>query len=221
MMPLSIWVLIVWLLWPEHRSFELGLAVGALITFPFVLSFAAPEHVDRWRRGADGEKWTAKELRKLRRDGWTILHDLPDGDRRNRDHVAIAPSGRVFLLDTKAPGGIITVKHGVLKVRWLEDPDDGYERDLTPRMRAAAAQLANELSPFLPHRPWITPVVVIWGRWDGQPHIHRDVAWVHGKDLANRLAANSGEAHASLHSLVARGLEALQRAGLPRKNADE
>ncbi len=134
------------------------------------------------------------------------MHDLPD-DYGNRDHVAVAPSGEIFLLDTKAPGGMVTIEHGVLRVRWLEDPDRGYENDLTPRMKGAAAGLADELAPALPQRSWVTPVVVIWGRWDGTPHKHASVAWVHGKVLAERLSANVG---APDHARQARVVQALR-----------
>ena len=141
-------------------------ALGSIVTFAAALSLATPEHVERWRVGAEAEKRTAKALRRLTKRGWVVMHDLPD-DYGNRDHVAIAPSGKIFLLDTKAPGGRITIEHGVLRVRWLEDPDDGYDKDLTPRMKGAAFGLANDLAAALPHRPWVTPVVVIWGRWTG------------------------------------------------------
>lgn len=148
MVPVPAVMLLSALLWPAHHSFLLGIAIGSCMTLPFVLDLAAPEHIDRRRRGAEGEKRTAKTLRSLTKQGWEILHDIA-GERSNRDHVVIAPSGEVFLLDTKAPGGNVTVSGGVLKVQWREDPDDGYEQELNPRMRGAAAGLADDLAPTL------------------------------------------------------------------------
>jgi Nuclease-related domain len=198
------------LVWPSHRSLYLGFGVGAAAALVLAFGLAAPEHIDRWRRGAEAEKRTAGELARLVRKGWTVVHDLATPNRGNIDHVAVAPSGEVFLLDTKAPGGLISVEQGVLRVTWLEDPDDGYDRDLTPRMKAAAATLSGELSAKLGHRPWVTPVVVIWGRWAGKPHVHDGVAWVHGDVLADRLSDHAGEENSQLHGRVARALAALK-----------
>jgi hypothetical protein len=195
--------------WPAHRGFYLGLGIGSAMTLVVAVGLAAPEHVDRWRRGAGGERRTAKELFRPTKEGWIVVQDLPDGTGRNRDHVVIAPSGQVFLLDTKSPGGTISVQRGVLEVNWLEDPDDGYSRDLTPSMKAAAARLAEDLGASLGRRPWVTPMVVIWGRWDGAPHMHDGVAWVHGRVLAERLAAHAGEPNQEAQERVAHALRSL------------
>jgi len=58
-----------------------------------------------WRpRGAG----TARPLRKLLRQGWTVLHDVAvPGSRANGDHLLIGPPG-VFLVDSKAWHGHIT-----------------------------------------------------------------------------------------------------------------
>lgn len=72
---------------------------------------------DRWAAGAEGERRTAKRLRTLEREGWTVLHDraLPRS-RANVDHLAISPAGRVYLPDTKrwSARWPITVQHGRL-----------------------------------------------------------------------------------------------------------
>jgi hypothetical protein len=218
MVPVPALMVVGSLVWPAHESFFLGMAVGSTITFPFIVSFA-PEHIDRWRRGAEAEKRTAKELRRLENQGWTILHDLPDGERWNRDHVAVAPSGDVFLLDTKAPRGKISVNRGVLEVKWLDAPGDGYKRDLTPRMNGAAAGLASDLAQALPWRTWVTPIVVIWGRWDGPPHVHDRVAWVPGRLIADRLSEHAGRPDPARHAAVAHALTVLNRPDQGRRGA--
>jgi hypothetical protein len=54
-----------------------------------------------WRRGAAGERRTARLLDSLERQGWAILHDLAiPGSRANIDHLAIGPGG-VFVIDSK------------------------------------------------------------------------------------------------------------------------
>jgi len=54
-----------------------------------------------WRRGAAGERRTARLLAPLERRGWAVLHDLAiPGTPANIDHLAIGPAG-VVMIDTK------------------------------------------------------------------------------------------------------------------------
>jgi hypothetical protein len=54
-----------------------------------------------WRRGAAGERKTARLLAPLERHGWAVLHDLAlPGSRANLDHLVIGPGG-VFVIDSK------------------------------------------------------------------------------------------------------------------------
>ncbi|MFF4292148.1 NERD domain-containing protein [Streptomyces vinaceus] len=55
-----------------------------------------------WAVGAAEEAATAARLAPLAAEGWTLLHDraLP-GTQANADHMAISPSGVVFLVDSK------------------------------------------------------------------------------------------------------------------------
>jgi Nuclease-related domain len=60
----------------------------------------SPEAV-AWRRGAAGERRTARLLDPLERQGWAVLHDLAvPGSRANLDHLVIGPGG-VFVIDSK------------------------------------------------------------------------------------------------------------------------
>jgi hypothetical protein len=54
-----------------------------------------------WRKGARGERLTARLLRPLERAGYTVLHDraLP-GSRANADHLVVGPHG-IAVVDTK------------------------------------------------------------------------------------------------------------------------
>jgi hypothetical protein len=54
-----------------------------------------------WRRGAVGERRTARLLGPLEQHGWAVLHDLAiPGSRANLDHLMIGPGG-VFMIDSK------------------------------------------------------------------------------------------------------------------------
>ncbi|MFE2930631.1 nuclease-related domain-containing protein [Streptomyces sp. NPDC059278] len=56
----------------------------------------------RYKAGAEGERRTAARIDPLRREGWTILHDLALlTGKANVDHLAISPTGVVIMPDTK------------------------------------------------------------------------------------------------------------------------
>jgi Nuclease-related domain len=79
---------------------RLGLVLGGLATMVAGLGLRfRPSPVARaWRRGAAGERRTARLLSQLQRRGWAVLHDLAvPGSRANIDHLAIGP-GRVFVI---------------------------------------------------------------------------------------------------------------------------
>jgi Nuclease-related domain len=60
----------------------------------------SPDAID-WRRGAAGERRTARLLSLLERHGWVVLHDLAlPGSRANIDHLVVGPGG-VFVIDSK------------------------------------------------------------------------------------------------------------------------
>ena len=54
-----------------------------------------------WRRGAAGERRTARLLAPLERQGWAVLHDLATpNSQANIDHLIIGPGG-VLAIDSK------------------------------------------------------------------------------------------------------------------------
>jgi Nuclease-related domain len=82
-----------------------GLTVAVLMAWR--LRFRPSEQARTWRRGAQGERRTARLLRRLHRDGYVVLHDLAvPGSPANVDHLLIGPSG-VFVIDSKQWAGRI------------------------------------------------------------------------------------------------------------------
>jgi hypothetical protein len=82
---------------------RLGLVVGAVAAMVagWRLRFRPSSDAVAWRRGAAGERRTARLLAPLERHGWAVLHDLAvPGSRANIDHLAIGPGG-VFAIDSK------------------------------------------------------------------------------------------------------------------------
>jgi hypothetical protein len=82
---------------------RLALVLGGLaaVMAGWGLRFRPSPDAVAWRRGAAGERRTARLLSQLERHGWVVLHDLAvPGSRANLDHLAIGPGG-VFVIDSK------------------------------------------------------------------------------------------------------------------------
>jgi hypothetical protein len=71
------------------------------------LRYRASAEASAWRKGARGERRTARRLRRLARRGYVAFHDLGmPGSLANIDHLLIGPSG-VFVIDSKQYTGRI------------------------------------------------------------------------------------------------------------------
>jgi hypothetical protein len=82
---------------------RLGLVVVALaaVAAGWGLRFRPSPDAVAWRRGAVGERRTARVLAPLERQGWAVLHDLAlPGSRANIDHLMVGPGG-MFVIDSK------------------------------------------------------------------------------------------------------------------------
>jgi Nuclease-related domain len=80
---------------------ELFLGVLAAVAAGWGLRFKSSPDAVAWRRGAAGERRTARLLVPLERHGWAVLHDLAvPGSRANLDHLIIGPGG-VFVIDSE------------------------------------------------------------------------------------------------------------------------
>jgi hypothetical protein len=81
----------------------MGLVLGGLAAMAagWGLRFRPSLDAVAWRRGAAGERRTARLLEPLERHGWVVLHDLAvPGSQANLDHLVIGPGG-VFAVDSK------------------------------------------------------------------------------------------------------------------------
>ena len=113
------------------------LAVVAAAGLGWALRSRPSADTRAWRRGAAGERRTAKLLAPLERRGWAVLHDLAiPGSPANIDHLLIGPGG-VLVIDSKQYRGQLRldqygmVWHGrhllvsaLRKVRWEADQAD-------------------------------------------------------------------------------------------------
>jgi hypothetical protein len=79
----------------------LALSVLAAVAAGWGLRFRPSRAARAWRRGAVGERRTARRLAALERHGWAVLHDLAvPRSQANIDHLVIGPGG-VFVIDSK------------------------------------------------------------------------------------------------------------------------
>jgi hypothetical protein len=91
--------------WLAATQVAAHLAAPASITVAVALAWGlrfrvAPDTL-AWRRGAAGERCTARLLAPLERHGWAVLHDLAiPGSAANLDHLVIGPGG-VVVIDSK------------------------------------------------------------------------------------------------------------------------
>lgn len=200
---------LAWAMAPDPWSTIALFLAGA---FFGMLAFAwdsPPEFIESWRRGAEGERKTAKALRPLVRRGWTAVHDLP-GKYGNRDHVVVGPAG-VFLLDTKNVTGIASVEDGQLTVRRPEDERATYQYSkLAGAIAGASAGLRDEIAARLRvPRLWVHAVVVVWPSFEGEAVTVDRVTYVGGNDVAtwlSRLPAELSPEHVAGLSQAVRQL---------------
>ena len=130
--------LAAWLLATQiasHLAALAGVTVAAGLAWR--LRFRVSPDTVAWRRGAAGERRTARLLGPLERRGWAVLHDLAiPGSNANIDHLVIGPGG-VVVIDTKQYRGRLRLDadgllwHGrhllvatLRKVRWAADQAD-------------------------------------------------------------------------------------------------
>jgi hypothetical protein len=104
-------------------------------------------------RGARGEEKIGSLLENLGED-YLVIHDVasPYG---NIDHIVIGKESGIFLLETKAHGGRVSVKEGRLLVNG-HDP----EKDFIAQALHNTYWLREKTRLVMNMEPWITPVLV-------------------------------------------------------------
>lgn len=182
----------------SHKIDRWSLAAGAAIAVGIAFSIYAldepPQHIQKWKRGAEGERRTAKALKPLLRENWTVEHDVQRDGKANFDHVVTGPPGS-FLLETKNLAGTISVEDGVLIARQFDDPDEIYRyTSLAPRLRGQAKELSAHLRHESGCRKWVNAVAVIWGHFPQGLITTENVTYIHGDRVADWLAGRSARA---------------------------
>jgi hypothetical protein len=135
----------------------LGLVLGGLaaVVVGWGLRFRPSPDAVAWRRGATGERRTARLLEPLEQHGWAVLHDLAiPGSQANIDHLVIGPGG-VFAIDSKQYRGRLQLD-AVGKLWHGRYP-------LAPAVRAASWE-ADQAAQVLPDPGTaVVPIVAVHG----------------------------------------------------------
>jgi Nuclease-related domain len=135
---------------------RLSLLVGGLaaVLTGWGLRFRPSPDARAWRRGAVGERRTARLLAGLERQGWAIQHDLAvPGSRANLDHLVIGPGG-VFVVDSKQYRG-----------RFKVDPTGRLwhgRYPSAPTLRAVSFE-ADRAAQVLADPQVVVPIVAVHG----------------------------------------------------------
>jgi hypothetical protein len=136
---------------------RLGLVLGGLaaVAAGWGLRFRSSPDAVAWRRGAAGERRTARLLDPLERHGWAVLHDLAvPRSQANIDHLVIGPGG-VFVIDSKQYRGRLQL-----------DPSGRLwhgRYPLTPTLQAVSFE-ADQAAQVLPDPGMaVVPIVAVHG----------------------------------------------------------
>jgi hypothetical protein len=203
--------LIGWHRWP-HLAFMFGMWGGAAMSFWLMVRDSPPAWIEQWQQGAFGEQATGKQLKRLERDGWIVLHDLPRGSG-NVDHVLVGPGG-VFVLDSKRTDGRVVVKEGTVTVTRVDDPELQFEHTGTPHLLRLAWETHERVLSGSRINQWVTPVMVWWADFP-QRVVEERCIYVHGEELVTWLQGRPTQIAASRLAQVA---EAVQAAWLPAED---
>jgi hypothetical protein len=175
----------------EYWSFIAGTVVGLLLSLAFWVHDEPPEFIEKWRRGADGEKKTENAIKPLLREGWKARHDIDLG-RGNADHVLLSPKGVAYLLETKNLAGQLSVERGALTCRFVDDPQEVRRYDLGESLSALSSQVRTEWAGRTGRAaPELRTVVVIWGAFPAKIVHAPAFVYVAGGELARYLAADA------------------------------
>jgi hypothetical protein len=154
-------LLIAFVFIPNAGAFGLGGGgIVVLIIAFFVLRNAGESFIDRKskearraRRGAKGEEKVGDILESLA-GGYKILHDV-ECTYGNIDHLVITENGSIFMIETKAHGGKVTIDEGRLLVNG-KDP----EKDFIAQSLRNSFWLREQVEISTGVKPWITPILV-------------------------------------------------------------
>jgi len=131
-------------------------------------------------RGAKGEEKIGSLLESLGED-YLVIHDI-ESSYGNIDHIVISRQSGVYLIETKAHGGRVSVDHGRLLVNG-RDP----EKDFITQALNNTYWLRDKIRNIIDVEIWIVPVVVFTNAFVERTDPIKGVTIVNKKYLLNIL----------------------------------
>jgi hypothetical protein len=173
-----------------------GVVLGMGLALFVIALKSPPQHIERWGAGAEGERRTARTLRPLLRSGWHVVHDLDWPGAGNVDHLVVGPGG-VFVLDSKAWSGVVSVDDAGATITPRDNPDAAWtargQRGRQARAGTAVARALASRSGLAVPQP--EPVVVVWARFPQRAECAGGVTYVEGEHLADWLLSQPQRLH--------------------------
>jgi hypothetical protein len=198
---------LVWgILARQPMGLACGLVAGACVGAWITLRDSTPGYLENWRKGAEGERRTRRELLKL---GWHFVEDVPDS-RGNFDHIVVGPAG-IFHLETKYPSGIAEVADGSLRVRGRHGEHRPTALDVKRQLLGGSAALCREIEKQCGRRHWVNGVVVLWSPFPQRIVEVGPITYVHGKELRAWLKGHKPSMDVSRVDLLEGVLNAIKR----------
>lgn len=177
------------------NSKELGVSPGFLLfllVMAFVIKAVAENQIDkgskaerRANRGAKAEEQIGDILSQLSSD-FMILNDI-NSPYGNIDHIIISKLNGIFLIETKAHGGTVTMDGETLLVN-KKLP----EKNFISQVLQNSYWLRGEVGQIINAQPWITPVIVFTNAFVTPARPAKGVIVVNKKFLLNLLQRARG-----------------------------
>ena len=168
--------------WVTHLTHASILLTAWIMTALFLISIPlgilkikqSKEGFRKLQQGRDGERIVGAMLEELRKDGYRVLHDVPDAKNQsfNIDHVVIGPGG-VFAIETKTFSKVGTPNE---KIRFekgeLIIPGIGRGTrvgKIIDQVQANARFIHKHLAETTGHKVQVQPVVIFPGWYVNEP----------------------------------------------------
>jgi hypothetical protein len=194
-----------WLYLPYGR-FVAGFVLGGSYAMSLWVWDDPPDFIAKWKRGGQGERQTARVLRRLEKDGWKTVHgrEAKFGDL---DHIAVGQAG-VFLLDSKNLFGTLEVTDDGLTATYGPAERDAFvSKRLSASMRGSAQELKQRIQATTRLSYWVQPVVVVWGDFAQRKATHDGVEYIAGDELETWMRAHPARMSRRDAELIQLGLE--------------
>ncbi|MFC8270421.1 nuclease-related domain-containing protein [Streptomyces cinereoruber] len=116
-----------------------------------------PSDWDSWYTGLEGERRVGRELKRLSRLGWRVLHGIEKSNGGDIDHLLIGPGG-VFCINTKTHrGASVWVGDTMTKI------NGGKPHPYAAASKSEAEYVRRVLGRYCPFEVPVEPVLVFVG----------------------------------------------------------